>query len=67
MPDQMIRAPLDEDFQKIKATLKENFDIASVFNGLNIKLEEMDDDLSEGLTRLSAAYRQLLITFEQRL
>ncbi|MEN8220030.1 MAG: hypothetical protein ABFS56_27510 [Pseudomonadota bacterium] len=67
LPDQMIRAPLDEDFQKIKATLKENFDIASVFNGLNIKLEEMDDDLSEGLTRLSAAYRQLLITFEQRL
>jgi len=67
LPDQMVRAPLDEEFQKIKATLKENFDIASVFKMLNIKLDEMDDDLSEGLTRLSAAYRELLTTFDQRL
>jgi uncharacterized protein YoxC len=67
LPDQMIRAPLDEEFQKIKATLKENFDIASVFNDLNIKLNDMDEDLSEGLTRLSAAYRQLLTTFDQRM
>jgi hypothetical protein len=66
-PDQMIRAPLDDEFNKIKAILKENFDIAGLFNVLGLKLDGMDEDLSEGLDRLSAAYAQLLAAFDARL
>lgn len=66
-PDQMIRAPLDDEFNKIKAILKENFDIAGLFNVLGLKLDSMDDDLSKGLDRLSTAYSQLLAAFDARL
>ncbi len=67
LPDQLIRAPLDDEFNKIKAILKQNFDISGIFAVLEIKLEGLDDDLAQGLERLSSAYNNLLRTFDQRL
>ncbi|NTW00859.1 MAG: hypothetical protein HGA19_06045 [Oscillochloris sp.] len=67
LPDQLIRAPLDDEFNKIKQVLKENFDIAGVFKVLEIKIDGLDEDLAQGLDRLSIAYNHLLQTFDQRL
>jgi hypothetical protein len=67
LPDLLIRQPLDDEFNKIKAVLKQNFDISGIFSVLQIKLDHIDDDLSQGLDRLSIAYNHLLATFDQRL
>lgn len=67
LPDQLIRQPLDDEFNKIKAVLKQSFDIAGIFAVLQIKLDAIDGDLSTGLDRLSLAYNHLLETFDQRL
>ncbi|RLT44688.1 MAG: hypothetical protein DWI57_02755 [Chloroflexi bacterium] len=67
LPDQLLRAPLDEAFNEIKQVFKENFDIAGIFDVLDIKLDDMEEDLSSGLDRLSDAYNRLLLTFDQRL
>lgn len=67
LPDQLIRAPLDDEFNKIKGILKQNFDISGIFAVLEIKLEGLDDDLAQGLERLSSVYNNLLQTFDQRL
>jgi hypothetical protein len=67
LPDQLIRAPLDDEFKKIKDIIKQNFDIAGIFATLDKKLSGMDQDLSQGLDRLGASYNQLLRTLDQRL
>jgi hypothetical protein len=67
LPDRMIRAPLDDAFQKIKDTLNANFDISGIFNVLETKMKGMDRDLSEGLDRLSLAYNRLLTALDERL
>jgi hypothetical protein len=67
LPDQLIRAPLDDEFNKIKLVLKQNFDISGIFAVLEIKMDGLDEDLSQGLDRLSLAYNRLLETFDQRL
>jgi len=67
LPDQLIRAPLDDEFNKIKAILKQNFDITGIFVVLEIKMDGLDEDLAQGLDRLSLAYNRLLETFDQRL
>ncbi|MCK6626856.1 MAG: hypothetical protein L6R45_16985 [Anaerolineae bacterium] len=67
LPDRMIRAPLDDEFNKIKTILKENFDISGIFAVLEIKVEGLDEDLAEGLDRLSMAYNRLLQAFDQKL
>ncbi len=67
LPDQLIRAPLDDEFSKIKGVLKQNFDISGIFHVLRIKLDGMDEDLAQGLERLSSAYKNLLQTFDRRL
>ncbi len=67
LPDQLIRVPLGDTFEEIKQVLKDNFDIAGIFTVLEVKMDGIDEDLSEGLDRLSAVYNQLLRTFDQRL
>ncbi len=67
LPDQLIRAPLDDEFKKIKDILKQNFDIAGIFDVLDKKLTGLDQDLSQGLDRLGVSYNQLLRTLDQRL
>jgi hypothetical protein len=67
LPDQLIRAPLDDEFKKIKDLLNQNFDIASIFNALDRKLSGLDQDLAQGLDRLGVSYNQLLRTLDQRL
>ena len=67
LPKQMIADPLDDEFNKIKAILKENFDISGIFIVLENKMDGMDEDLSEGLDRLSLVYKKLLGTFNQKL
>lgn len=67
LPDQLIRSPLDEAFGEVKQLLKQNFDIASIFEPLDLKLDSVDEDLALGLDKLSDAYSRLLNTFDQRL
>ena len=47
--------------------MTDTFDIKGLFNVLEIKIDGMDEDLSEGLDRLSAAYNRVLTTLDQRL
>ncbi len=67
LPKQMIADPLDDEFDKIKAILKANFDISGIFNVIEIKMDGIDEDLSTGLDRLSIVYNGLLKTFNERL
>ena len=67
LPDQLIRAPLDDEFGKIKRIMQQNFDIAGLFAVLEIKLNGMDGELAQGLERLSIAYDNLLQTFDRRM
>ncbi len=67
LPDQLIRGPLDDTFNQIKAILKENFDISGIFTVLDIKVAGLDQDLSQGLDRLSVVYNDLLTTLDQKL
>lgn len=67
LPDQLIRRPLDDEFNKIKQILHKTFDIEGLFNVIDIKLAGLDGDLEKGLDRLSDAYGQLLNTLDERL
>jgi hypothetical protein len=67
LPEKLIRAPLDDAFNKIKAVLKANFDISGIFAVLEIKMDGLDEDLGQGLDRLSLAYNRLLTAFDQKL
>ncbi len=67
MPDQLIRAPLDDAFQAVKTVLQETFDLDPLFEVLTRKIMGLDDDLAEGLDRVSVAYNQLLATLDARL
>lgn len=67
LPDELIRAPLDEAFHAIKELFQANFDLAGLFAVLSRKLDGVDQDLATGLARLSVAYQRLLVTFDQRL
>jgi hypothetical protein len=65
LPIQLIKEPLDDEFNRVRQILFNSFDIASVFTSLNLKIDVIDEDLELGLDRLSVTYRQLLSTFEQ--
>lgn len=67
LPKKLIADPLDDTFNDIKEILKANFDISGIFDVLEIKVDGLDEDLSQGLDRLSLAYNQLLTTFDQKL
>ncbi|HWK89800.1 MAG TPA: hypothetical protein VNP72_07385, partial [Longimicrobium sp.] len=67
LPDRLIRAPLDEAYAKVKAKLKETFDIQGIFRVVDLKIDGIEGDLSKGLDRLSVAYERLLTTLDQRL
>ncbi|MFZ6028606.1 MAG: hypothetical protein ACOYYS_12890 [Chloroflexota bacterium] len=67
LPRQLIADPLDDEFAEIKAILKANFDISGIFAVLEIKVDGLDEDLSQGLDRLSLAYNRLLQAFDQKL
>lgn len=67
LPDELVREPLDDAFDTVKDKLRETFDIRGIFQVLDIKLEGMEGDLSQGLDRLGVAYNRLLGTLDQRL
>jgi hypothetical protein len=67
LPQQLIAEPLDAAFDKVKDKLHETFDIRGLFRVLDIKLEGMEGDLSQGLDRLSLAYDRLVGTLDTRL
>ncbi|HEY1011734.1 MAG TPA: hypothetical protein VGE07_03460, partial [Herpetosiphonaceae bacterium] len=67
LPDQLIRRPLDDEFKKIKTTLRQSFDISGLFTVLELKMDGLDEDLEAGLDRLSHSYNQLLSTLDSRL
>ena len=67
LPDQLIAGPLNDAFLEVTQVLKEYFDIDSIFEVLNVKLDGLDEDLELGLDRLSAAYGRLLVTFDRQL
>ena len=67
LPKQMIGDPLDDEFNKIKTILKENFDISGIFSVIEIKMDGLDEDLSAGLDQLSRVYNGLLTTFNRQL
>lgn len=67
LPDQLIAGPLNDAFQDVTQVLREYFDIDSIFEVLNVKLDGLDEDLELGLDRLSAAYERLLVTFDRQL
>ena len=67
LPKQMIEEPLNDEFNTLKVIFKETFDISGLFNDLEIKVNGMDEDLSQGLERLSLVYRELLTTCNTKL
>ena len=67
LPDQLIAGPLNDAFAQTTQVLQEYFDIDSIFDALNTKLDVLDEDLELGLDRLSAAYDRLLVTFDRQL
>jgi hypothetical protein len=67
LPDQLIAGPLNNAFQDVTVVLQEYFDIDTIFEVLNVKLDGLDEDLGLGLDRLSAAYERLLVSFDRQL
>lgn len=67
LPEELVRKPLDDAFRQVKGKLHETFDIQGIFRVLDLKLDGMEGDLSQGLDRLGIAYNRLLTTLDQRL
>lgn len=67
LPQKLIQEPLDNKYKEVKDMFLEKFDIASIFAVLQVQLGNMDEELEEGLDRLSFSYNHLLQTMDSRL
>ncbi|HET7228991.1 MAG TPA: hypothetical protein VFJ16_03280 [Longimicrobium sp.] len=67
LPAKLLKEPLDEAFGVVKDKLHETLDIRGLFSVLDVKMNDVDKDLSKGLDRLSVAYEHLLGTLDARL